>query len=133
MTKIFAILPVTLVVGVLACMVDGWRRRTELVGDRGVVGIRCCRLVFIQNTVRYGDPLARAVPAHYLSAVGGLGTALGVPHRIIDPLGLIFASVPARVFTGFWYESGWSQFKWPWPVNLLFWLALVAALAGLRA
>jgi hypothetical protein len=31
----------------------------------------------------------------------------------------------------FWYQSGWNQFHWAWPVNLIFWLVLAAALAGL--
>jgi 4-amino-4-deoxy-L-arabinose transferase-like glycosyltransferase len=85
----------------------------------------------VDNSVRYGDPLAIDASRDYLQPLGGLGTFL-TPYEIDDPLGHVFYDVPSRIFSGFWYTSGWNQFDWPFAVNLLFWLLLGAALAGLR-
>ena len=48
-----------------------------------------------------------------------------------NALSLAFISVPQRILGGFWYQSGWTQFYWSWPVNLLFSLVLAAAVVGL--
>jgi hypothetical protein len=129
-TKLSA-LPIALVLVVLPFMTTGWKRRAEYFG----IGVLSTLLVsgwyLIQNTVRYGDPLARAASARYLAQIGGLGTFAGVPYEVTNPLSLIFVRVPVRILNSFWYQSGWNQFRWPWPVNLLFSIVLAAALVGL--
>ncbi len=85
----------------------------------------------IQNTVRYGDPLARAASARYLAQVGGLGTFFSL-YVVSNPSGLVFVHVPQRIIDGFWYVSGSvGQFQWSWPVSPLFWAALASATAGI--
>ena len=129
-TKLSA-LPLALAIVALACIVAGWRRRVEFAalgfGSTFVV----CGWYLIQNTVRYGDPLARTASARYLSYVGGLGVAFGQPYRVADPLHLVFVEVPKRIVTSFWYQSGWNQFHWSLSVNLVITAVFVAALFGL--
>ena len=44
----------------------------------------------------------------------------------------IVVDVPDTFLHTFWYGSGWQEFfRWPWPVGLLFWLALAGTLVGL--
>jgi len=125
-TKLSA-LPLGLVIVVVVCLA----RKLKYL----VIGVGAAALVsgwyLVQNTVRYGDPLARTASARYLAQVGGLGLPIGQPYVVHDPLGLVFRAVPLSIARSFWYESGWGQFRWPWPVNLLFWLALAFALVGL--
>jgi hypothetical protein len=123
-------LPIAVVLVPLAFMATGWKRRAESFGIGVFSALGVSGWYLIQNTVRYGDPLARAASAHYLATVGGLGPFL-VPFKVGNPLSLVFVRVPERVFDGFWYQSGWSQFEWSWPVLLLFSLVLAVALAGL--
>jgi peptidoglycan/LPS O-acetylase OafA/YrhL len=85
----------------------------------------------VQNTVRYGDPLARRATAHYLSKIGGLGTPAGQPYTVNDPLRFLFIQVPQRIVDTFWYLSGWNQFHWSWQVDVMFTLVFLAASAGL--
>jgi hypothetical protein len=90
-----------------------------------------CGWYLIQNTVRYGDPLARTASARYLAQVGGLGTFF-TPYVVTNPVSLVFVRVPQRIADGFWYVSGSvGQFHWSWPANLVFWIALAAAVAGI--
>jgi 4-amino-4-deoxy-L-arabinose transferase-like glycosyltransferase len=124
-------LPVVLVLVAMALMVMGWRRRVELLGIGILAVFATSGWYLIQNTVRYGDPLARRVSAAYLSVAGGLGTGFAQPYKPGDPLTLVFARVPWHFLNTFWYQSGWNQFQWPWAINLMFWLVLVGALAGL--
>lgn len=130
MTKL-STLPITLLLIPLAFMATGWKRRTIYLG----IGIFSTLLVsgwyLAQNTIRYGDPLARAASSRYLAQVGGLGTFFGAPYKAGPPLNLIFVAVPGRILNSFWYQSGWNQFRWPWPINLVFSLVLAGALAGL--
>ena len=129
-TKLSA-LPIALALVVLALMAAGWKRRAEFLGIGVAATLAISGWYFIQNTVRYGDPTARATSARYLAQLGGLGTFIGVPYRMGNPVSLVFDRVPDRLLNSFWYQSGWNQFSWPWPVNVLFSLVLVAALAGL--
>ena len=130
-TTKLSVLPVTIVLVALSWLVPGWKRRTELFGVGALTALGVSGWYLIQNTVRYGDPLARAASARYLAQVGGLGTFAGQPYKVGNPFALVFVDVPRRVANTFWYQSGWNQFHWVWPVNLIFWLALAAALAGL--
>ena len=131
LTTKLSTLPIALVLVALALMATGWKRRAEYFG----IGVLSVLVVsgwyLVQNTVRYGDPLARSDSARYLSQIGGLGTYPGQLVRVSDPLGLFFVHVPVTILHSFWYQSGWNQFFWPWPVNLAFSLVLAAALVGL--
>ena len=129
-TKLSA-LPMALVLVVLALMAAGWKGRAESLGIGVAATLAISGWYFIQNTVRYGDPLARAASARYLSQVGGLGVWIGATYKIGNPVNLVLGRVPDRLLNSFWYQSGWNQFSWPWPVNLLFSLVLAAAVAGL--
>ena len=129
-TKLSA-LPLAVVLVALPSLVPGWKRRTELFGVGLLAAVGVSGWYLIQNTVRYGDPLASTASTRYLAQVGGLGTYVGLPYKVEHPLTLVFVEVPRRVINAFWYQSGWNQFHWAWPVNLLFWLVLTAALTGL--
>jgi hypothetical protein len=129
-TKLSA-LPLALAILALAWMVAGWRRRVEFAALGFGSAFVVCGWYLIQNTVRYGDPLARTASARYLSDVGGLGVAFGQPYRVTDPLHLVFVEVPQRIVSSFWYQSGWNQFHWSLPVNLTITAVFAAALLGL--
>jgi Dolichyl-phosphate-mannose-protein mannosyltransferase len=129
-TKLSA-LPIAIVLVPLAFMATGWKRRAESLGIGVIAALGISGWYLIQNTVRYGDPLARAASSRYLAQLGGLGTFLALPYKAGNPLSLVFVRVPERIFNGFWYQSGWNQFHWSWPVNLLFSLVLAVALVGL--
>jgi hypothetical protein len=125
-------LPLVAVIVILALTRPDWRQRTRMI----VLGIGTAALVsgwyMIQNMVRYGSPLAGRASEEYLSKVSGLGTPYGVEYRVSDPIRHIFFDVPERFLQVFWYGSGWTEiFRWPWPVGLVFWLALAATLVGL--
>jgi hypothetical protein len=129
-TKLSAF-PVSLVLVVLALMVRGWRRRGGFLAIGALGACAACGWYLIQNTVRYGDPLARAASARYLAQVGGLGTFF-TPYVVSNPLSLVFVRVPKKIVDGFWYVSGSvGQFHWSWPVNLVFWIVLAAAIGGI--
>ena len=72
--------------------------------------VAVCGWYLVQNAVRYGDPLASRASRLYLEQVGGLGTVLS-PYRVASPFDLIFVKVPIRIWDGFWYTSGWNQFR----------------------
>lgn len=129
-TKLSA-LPIALVIVVLASMVSDWRRRAEFAALGFGSALVVCGWYLVQNTVRYGDPLARTASARYLSVVGGLGTAFGQPYRVTDPLRLVFVDVPDRIVRSFWYQSGWNQFRWSLPVDLAITAVFAVALLGL--
>jgi hypothetical protein len=90
-----------------------------------------CGWYLVQNTVRYGDPLARKATEKYLQATGGLGTRFGRPYLISNPLNLVVVRVPQEIFHAFWYGTGASTVRWSQWISLLFWLVLVASIAGL--
>ena len=123
-------LPLFLVLAVLASMAGGWRRRAS----HGALGLGSALVVsgwyLVQNTVRYGDPLAQKASAHYLAQTGGLGTFYGLPYRVKDPVALVFVQVPERIIKSFWYQSDWNSFHWPVLVSVAFVLVSVPALAG---
>jgi hypothetical protein len=123
-------LPVGLVVVVLAWMVPGWWAKVGRLAAAAAAAAVTGGWYLIQNTVRYGDPLAARASVHYLELTGGLGTILA-PYRVADPLHLVFVQVPARIGTTFWYQSGWNQFGWPAGVDLVLWAALALCLLGL--
>ncbi len=124
-------LPLLLVIPIFACVVPGWRRRVGV----AVLGLGTALMVsgwyLAQNLSRYGDPLALRASQHYLSLDGGLGTLFGEPYIVHDPLQLVFIQVPQRIIRTFWYQSGWNQFQWSWPFNVLFCIVTAGALAGL--
>jgi 4-amino-4-deoxy-L-arabinose transferase-like glycosyltransferase len=124
-------LPLVVVIGVLALFAPGWKRRVEYFCLGVISTLIVSGWYLIQNTVRYGDPLARGVSAHYLSLLGALGTPIGQPYLVRDPLRMIIVQVPQRVVQTFWYVSDWNQFHWSWEVNSLFTFVFACTLLGL--
>jgi hypothetical protein len=124
-------LPLLLVVVALSCLVPGWKRRVGMCCIGALSTLVISGWYLVQNTVRYGDPLARRATAHYLSKIGGLGTPAGQPYTVNEPLRFLFIQVPQRIVDTFWYLSGWNQFHWSWQVDVMFTLVFLAASAGL--
>jgi hypothetical protein len=129
-------LTVGLAILALACLVPGWVRRLQF----AVIGLGTALLVsswyLIQNTVRYGDPLAHAATIRYLAKMDALGGKIrlgdfNVVYTVADPLRHVFMSVPARIAQTFWYQSGWNTFHWSWQVNVAVTIAFACALIGL--
>ena len=114
----------------LACLVPGWVRRVQF----AVIGLGSALVVsgwyLVQNTVRYGDPLASTATIRYLTTMIGLGVLYG-HYTVGDPLTHVLVSVPNRIVESFWYQSGWNRFHWSWEVNLAITIAFVCALLGL--
>jgi Dolichyl-phosphate-mannose-protein mannosyltransferase len=124
-------LPLAFVLIVVVGLQPGWRRRIELFAMGSAASLIISGWYFIQNAVRYGDPLARKASEKYLSKVAGLGTFLGEPYKVSDPLRLVFIQVPQRIVASFWFQAGWNTFHWSWQVNVLFCAAAALALVGL--
>jgi Dolichyl-phosphate-mannose-protein mannosyltransferase len=107
---------------------SSWRRLVTMLAVAAGSALAVCGWWLVQNQVRYGDPLAQRASTDYLGPIGGIGARVfGTPPI----LRLLFVEVPAKVYHSFWYNSGWGYFKWPTLAYIPFWLALVAALAGL--
>lgn len=115
----------------LAYLVPGWVRRAQF----AVIGLGSALVAsswyLIQNTVRYGDPLAGTATIRYLTKLNGLGGGFSGAYRVGDPLRHIFVSVPNRIVESFWYQSGWNRSHWSSEVNVAITLAFVCALIGL--
>jgi 4-amino-4-deoxy-L-arabinose transferase-like glycosyltransferase len=129
-TKLSA-LPMGLVIVVLALLVPTWKRRLSLLAVAGGGAALTCGWYLIQNTIRYGDPLAATASSRFLAANGGVGTLYGQLYRVTDPLGLVFWRVPRRIVGTFWYQSGWDQFHWAMPVNVAITTVVLFVLVGL--
>jgi hypothetical protein len=130
-TKLSA-MPLAAILIVLALMRRDWLRRAQLIVIGSAASVFVCSWYLIQNTYRYGSPLALGATQRYLAQVGGIGTSYGIPYRVTDPIRYILIDVPARFLDIFWYGSGWNEVdRWPWLVGLLFWLVLALALVGL--
>lgn len=129
-TKLSA-LPVGIVIIVLAAMAPSWSRRFAQLAVGGGATLALSLWYLVQNTVRYGSPLAGGASTRYLEKVGGLGTLDGKPYKVSDPFSLIFLQVPGRFLHSFWYQSDWNAFHWPLPVDIIFLVATLLALAGL--
>jgi 4-amino-4-deoxy-L-arabinose transferase-like glycosyltransferase len=130
-TKLSA-LPMGLVIVILVLLVPNWKRRLTLSAVAGGGAVLTCGWYLIQNTVRYGDPLARTATSRYLAFSGGLGSFFFGPYRLTDPLGLVFWHVPQTIVRTFWYESGWDQFYWPMPVAVVLTMIVLIVLFGIR-
>ena len=131
MTKLSA-LPLAVIILVLAFRKRTWLRRGELAIIGLLSGTAISGWYLIQNTVRYGEPLALGATQQYLARTGGLDTPYGVPYKVTDPVKYIITDVPGRFLHVFWYGSGWGElFRWPWPVGLVLWMAMAFALLGL--
>ena len=134
-TKLSA-LPLGLIVLVLAWMQREWLKRAEYIALGIAASLVASGWYLIQNTVRYGSPLASGTTRHYLAQIQGTGLAYGVEYKVTDPLKLVFDAVPLKVFNAFWYgyvvvDPVFHNWSVPLPVNLLFWTALAFALVGL--
>jgi hypothetical protein len=129
-TKLSA-LPMGLVIIALALLVAGWKRRAELAAIGFGSALAVSSWYLIQNTVRYGDPLAANASSRYLAKVAGLGTVNGAPYVVTDPLQLVVVQVPRRIAHSLWYQSGWGQFQWPGWVDWTITVGVLCILAGL--
>ena len=127
-TKLSA-LPAVIVLIPLVLMRKGWIVRAKAVGAAIAPILLIGGWYLVQNQVRYGDPLTAAATSHYLAPIGGLGS-FG-PYVVHNPLQLVFAGVPSKIFARFWYSSMFPPFSWPALANSVFWVALVLSLAGL--
>ena len=67
-------LPFTVILIVLAFRRREWLKRVQLIAIGSVACIAVCGWYLIQNTLRYGSPLALGASERYLGEVGGLGT-----------------------------------------------------------
>ncbi len=128
-TKLSA-LPMGLVIVILVFLVPAWKRRLSLLAVAGGGAVLTCGWYLIQNAVRYGDPLARVASARYLALNGGLGTFLQ-PYRVKDPLSLVFWHVPRTIVNSIWYQSGWNEFHWSMPVNVVITAVVLMVLFGI--
>lgn len=123
-------LPLGLVVLALACLVYGWMKRLQF----ATIGLGSALLVsswyLIQNTVRYGDPLALTASTRYLSEIDALGGGY-LGYIVGNPVRHVLVSVPNRLVESFWYQSGWNGFGWPWSVNAIITVGFALAVVGL--
>ena len=117
LTKLSA-LPMGLVIASAALLVAGWRRRLGLAALGAGVALVVSGWYLIQNTVRYGDPLAFRATKRYQTRINGLGNFNGQPYVVHDPLKYVFVKVPQQLVHSLWFQSGWGQFVWPSWVNL---------------
>ena len=130
MTKLSA-LPFAVVLVPLVFRRREWFQRAQLIAVGGIAALATCGWYLVQNTSRYGSPLAITRSERYLAMVGGLGT-LGTTYTVSDPVRYAVIDVPTKFLHVFWYGSGWAEiYSWPWPVGLLFWLVLAVCLLGL--
>jgi 4-amino-4-deoxy-L-arabinose transferase-like glycosyltransferase len=80
---------------------------------------------FVQNQVRYGDPLAASASTDHLKAI------FPPLFQIAGPVERIFVQIPQGIYKSLWYVSGYNQFSWRWSFYLPFWLGAVVGLGGL--
>ena len=132
-TKLSAV-PLAVVVLVLAIRQREWFRRAESFTIGLVASVIVCGWFLVQNTIRYGSPLATRASQLYLTQIGGTGMPYGVEYRVTDPVKLILVDVPGRFLHAFFYGSAVDHAflkSLPLPVSLAFWLILAFALASL--
>jgi 4-amino-4-deoxy-L-arabinose transferase-like glycosyltransferase len=128
LTKASAIPLAVAAVVAIVIVRTSWRSLVTMLAVAAGSASAVCGWWLVQNQVRYGDPLAHQASIDYLGPIGGIGARVfGTPPM----LRLLFVDVPAKVYHSFWYNSGWGYFSWPTLAYIPFWLALVAALAGL--
>jgi 4-amino-4-deoxy-L-arabinose transferase-like glycosyltransferase len=125
-------LPMGLVIMVLVLLVPTWKRRVPLFAVAGGAAVLTCGWYLIQNTVRYGDPLAWTATPRYLATNGGLGTPFGLPYTVKDPLNLVLWQVPQSILRTFWYESGWANHYWKMPVDIAITAVVLLVFIGIR-
>jgi hypothetical protein len=130
-TTKLSVLPLLLLIPVLAAFAPSWRQRALQFGWGSLATAAVCSWYLIQNSVRYGDPLARSATTKYLTAIGALGVSIGKPYVVSNPANLVLNLVPKRLVTSFWYSSGWGQFHWSAGVGFLVTFAVLALLVGL--
>jgi hypothetical protein len=131
LTKLSA-LPLAAVLIPLAFTEREWLRRAQLVAIACGAALAVSAWYLVQNTYRYGSPLALGASQRYLEKIHGIGTPYDVPYTVADPVRYVLVDVPSKFLHIFWYGSGWEEaFHWPWPVGLLFWVVLAVALFGL--
>lgn len=131
LTTKLSVLPLILLIPVLAGFAPSLRQRALQLGWGCLSTAAVCSWYLIQNSVRYGDPLARSASTKYLTAIGALGVTMGKPYVVADPANLVLDLVPKRLVTSFWYSSGWGQFHWSASIGFLVTFGVLALLVGL--
>lgn len=102
-----------------------WRERLQLVAAFFAAALVVSGWWFVQNQVRYGDPLAaRAATAHLKAIFPPL-------FEIAGPTERIFVQIPQGIYKSLWYVSGYNQFTWRWFWYLPFWCGAVVGIGGL--
>lgn len=129
-TKLSA-LPLYLVLLVALVVGGRWAKRIGHLALGFGVALVVSGWYFIQNSVRYGSPLAAGFTAKYLAPIGGLGTFDDQLYHVSDPLRLVLVDVPTNLASTFWYQSDWNLLKWPLWVGVVIILAVAAGLLGL--
>jgi 4-amino-4-deoxy-L-arabinose transferase-like glycosyltransferase len=116
----------------LALYLAGPNRRHGLVLARVacVVAIVVSGPWLLFNTFTYGDPLAIGAARDYLAAISTLPGHGPLIFAVDPPVETLFVTMPKEFYAGWWYESGWTAFEWPWWAYLPFWLVTLGAVAG---
>jgi 4-amino-4-deoxy-L-arabinose transferase-like glycosyltransferase len=129
-TKLSA-LPMGLIIVAAAFLVAGWKQRAQYVGIAACGTLLVSGWYLIQNTVRYGDPLALRATTKYLTYIDGLGKIDGRPYFVHNLLQHVFIKVPQEIVHSIWFQSGWGQFNWPSWVNWTITVAVLVLVATL--
>ena len=93
LTTKLSVVPLALVVPFLAFIgSSSWGRRFSLFAIGCASGLAVSAWYLIQNWVRYGDPDAGHASLAYMTRLGSLGTPIGVPYVVRNPLDLSLQS-----------------------------------------
>jgi hypothetical protein len=91
----------------------------------GAAALAVCGWWLVYNQIHYGDPLA--LHQAYIHQRAVLPAVFDIPSAPQQML----VEVPKRIFSSFWYDSGWNQFVWRWYWYLPFWALTAVGVAGL--
>jgi 4-amino-4-deoxy-L-arabinose transferase-like glycosyltransferase len=97
------------------------REGVENLGLMAVAAIAVCGWWFARNAIWYGDPLATEATRDYLGIL---------VEPVYGTLEQAFVRLPQGVWKSAWYNSGWNQFDWWWPLYAPFWLLAGAGVGG---
>lgn len=78
----------------------------------------------IRNAIWYGDPLASRATRDYLGIL---------VEPVYGAFEQAFVRLPQGVWESAWYNSGWNQFDWSWPLYAPFWALAAVGAAGYGA
>jgi 4-amino-4-deoxy-L-arabinose transferase-like glycosyltransferase len=101
------------------------RERLQLATVLLAAALAVCGWWFVQNQVRYGDPLAAKAARTHLKAL------FPPLFEIAGPIERIFVQIPQGIYKSFWYQSGYNQFSWRWFWYIPFWIGALVGIGGL--